>query len=143
MRDKLEIAPWGPTRLEVYVACVALRQGVPRQEVKRLKRERLINSDGALTPEGKAQIGRLRQLRKEGKVAEKPADTPVTVPPRPQRNYPGLGSRRARRFNKKAERINRKRGERLIARLKAQGSLIQTKPSEHHVFESAYESTSA
>ena len=116
MASKLERAPWGPTPLEVYVACRALRQPVPRAEVKRLVREKLINSHGELTPAGNGQIGRLRHLRKQGLVDAKPVAAPgIAQETRTvHRNYPGLGPRRLRRLKRKADRINAKRFAKLL-----------------------------
>ena len=145
MREAIEIAPFGPTKLEVYVACRALRQPVPRSEVKALKRRRMLNSDGELTEEGRYEIGRLRQLRKEGKVAEK-AKPPilsvqVLTPTIPQRNYPGVGPRRKRRLEKRMLRTELKRAtaqERAdLARLEKLKKKIAVE-SEAKLFESAY-----
>lgn len=108
MREKLEIATYGPHPIEVYAACVALHQPVPRREVKRLQRERLLTSKQELSEDGNALLGRLRWLRKNGKVAEKPREAGMrnqTInPPGPSRNYPGRGSRRQRMAMKKAMR---------------------------------------
>jgi len=141
VREPLEIAPFEPTPLEVYVACRALRQPIPRLEVKRLKRARLINSAGNLSADGNYEIGRLRQLRKDGKVAAKASglcahhyklkDGELVPARKPDRSYPGLGSRRERRFNKK-------QASRELERLKRMSSAIETTPVKEPLFASAY-----
>lgn len=136
MADKLQSAPYGPLEIEVYVACQALKQPIPRAARKRLQRAGLVTSSGEVSRQGWSMIGRLRWLRKEGKVDPKPeAPTNLVVPyaPRPKA-YPGIGPRHERMWRKKAERINRKRMQRVLASV----PVIQTKPSEEHVFKSAY-----
>lgn len=104
MPSAIEIAPWQPTKLEVYVACRSLRAPVPRGEIKALQREKLINGKGDLTPAGKSQIGRLHWLRKMGKVEQRPVQPAASnrlvgitpAPPAPRR-YPGYAPRRERR----------------------------------------------
>jgi len=139
LADKLDLAPWSPTEIEVYLACKAMKQPIPRAAKKALVRAGLVRGDGEISGAGWTQIGRLRHLRKLGKVAERPKHRPPDVqflnPPPKQKNYPGLGPRRERMARKKFER---KMLEKPPPMLKAAVGAEQVQKTKDKLFESAY-----
>jgi len=137
LADKLDLAPWSPTEIEVYLACKAMKQPIPRAAKKALVRAGLVRGDGEISGAGWTQIGRLRHLRKLGKVAEREVpDMKALSERRPApRNYPGLGPRRERMARKKFER---KMLEKPPPMLKAAVGAEQVQKTKDKLFESAY-----